>query len=105
MKLHHAATFALVGWYLMVPGYRYDARSEHWQLCCEKKFGMSSQHYFPSYQILGSYDSAKECETDREAIAFRVPDDVKKDRQGYAELLPQAKALATYIASDDPRLK
>ncbi len=87
MKPRHAAALALVGWYLMVPAPGNEsAPLQYW-----------SQ--------LGSYDTAKACEQDRNQWYGMM------ERKGFAlknyqpEDVKRSWNASECIASDDPRLK
>jgi hypothetical protein len=93
MKRRHAAAFALVGWYLMVPP-------------------MAGNHTNPSAPLgswrmtTGSYDTAIECrkvleDSTREAIkALQDPHLLPFTREASLQFLD-----AACVATDDPRLK
>ena len=93
MKRRHAAAFALVGWYLMVPP-------------------MAGNHTNPSAPLgswrmtTGSYDTAVECrkvleDSTRDAIkALQDPHVLPFTREASLQFLDGA-----CVATDDPRLK
>jgi hypothetical protein len=85
MKPRHAAAFALVGWYLMIPPVYQRLRSRPVPLS--------------KWVVSGSFDSAKKCD---EAATKRSAELVKNNR------IPTAVDFAeTYqcVSTDDPRLK
>ena len=72
MKLRHAVALALVGWYLMAPPMRKGAPNYHAPL--------------GSWNMSKAYDSARDCEADREAAkqaCAQVPDDEKPLTSGF----------------------
>jgi hypothetical protein len=89
MNPRPAAALALIGWYLMAPPMHngapnYDAPLRSWNMS-------------------KAYDSARDCEADREAAkqaCAQVPD-VEKPFTGCADTFDRSRC----IASDDPRLK
>ena len=81
MRIWHAATLALVGWYLMVPPKELDAP-------------ISSRVEF------GSYYTAKECEQAREWLAKRIKAGTSKSKMTHDQAV-----WSECVESDDPRLK
>ena len=86
MNFRHAAALALAGWYLMGPPF-VNGRAD-------LKASLSR------WTTLGSYDSAEQCEEDRQALqragsAWHRPD---------PDLSAKAMTLMRCVASDDPRL-
>jgi hypothetical protein len=83
-----ALTLALAGWYLMVPPPGYPPGEteglRHWQ-------------------ILASFDSAKECEGERASVKKRAADSATRSET--AEPGPQLGLYAVCIATDDPGLE
>jgi hypothetical protein len=90
VKLRHAAAFALVGWYLMLPPADYS----NWQV--NPKAPLSE------WVVNLTADSATECENRREVFAQVnwTPTDTKKHEFFHA-LFQDSQCVAT----DDPRLK
>jgi hypothetical protein len=88
MKLRHSAAVALMGWYLMVPPPgsppNGGERIRHWQ-------------------ILASFDSARECEAQRASVKKSAADSAAKSEAGVPGL--QAGLFALCIATDDPGLE
>lgn len=115
MNLRHAATLALVGWYLMVPP---AVSRQNWnRLMQSAPLGR--------WVIRDSFDSADACRKARDGLAARGEQEIDTayDRwlagrapsdklmsewaEKYNALVAVrlADTLATCIASDDPRLK
>jgi hypothetical protein len=91
MNVRHAATLALVGWYLMLPPMG----------SVESRRNPSTGFYVAystqplnTWEIAGSYDTAAECGTA-----------VEQANQLARQNCPDCAAVASCIASDDPRLK
>ena len=102
MNLRHAAAFALVGWYLMVPS----------MMDC---VGVAQCRPRPvsKWTIERSFDTAADCQesADRlqqEAIG-ELTQAAKRWKDGHLLTVPEAASAASgnaqCIASDDPRLK
>ena len=94
MKLRHAAALALTGWYLMIP----PAIEEHSNHRLYTKAAPLSQ-----WQMLKSFDTAKECEGAVEALA--KPLRAAIDQQQHLSLDDMRPLYARCFASDDPRLR
>jgi hypothetical protein len=63
MKLRHAATLALVGWYLLLPPIKLGILPNG-----QTGPRLGSQLPLADWDNLGSYDSARECERDESKI-------------------------------------
>ena len=90
MTLRHAAAFALVGWYLLVPPHLFAATPP-------------PPSEWPVYEV---YDSAERCEERRLAISGGMLEDAPADfverfGNAFMYVFEQARCIAT----DDPRLK
>jgi hypothetical protein len=84
MKLHHAAAFVLVGWYLMAPPVN------------------SPTLPLSAWQTLQAFDSAQSCERNaRQLVAVAQ----KQQDTQYGRAMLGALLLSQCIASDAPRLK
>jgi hypothetical protein len=111
MNLRNAAALALVGWYLMGPpigpGWHFD---RNWQLT--ERPWVRSQIPLNRWDILKSFDTAKECESFmidlKEGKATPDPDypwfDLK-DPNDPNDVDTIRDTHLVCIASDDPRLK
>lgn len=53
---------------------------------------------------MGAYDTAAECQREREGLVLTVPKDLKDDPKDYAAALSRVTKDAECIATDDPRL-
>ena len=91
MKLCHAASLALVGWYLIAPpiGSVTSKRNPSTGF-----YDVYSTEPFGVWEIRGSYDTAADCG----AALDQANQLAKQD-------CPDCAAIAVCIASDDPRLK
>jgi hypothetical protein len=85
MKLRNAAALALVGWYLMMPPW-YEGQKEP---------DLSAP--FMNWDIVASYDSAKDCMDD----LVKAQTDAKQRRTP----LERRQFGMQCIATDDPRFK
>jgi hypothetical protein len=88
MKSCHAAALALVGWYLMVPPPGYPP---------------SGSEGIRHWQILSSFDSARECEAERASVKRSAADSAAKSETSEPGL--QSRLFAVCIATDDPGLE
>ena len=110
MMPRHAAAFALVGWYLMTPALLYfpkgtrDINGQPIPRWVIAGWGRPGQPEFSQWNIMGSYDTAVDCEAEKAALALTVPAGTQ-DPEAFAAALPQVKKSAQCIATDDPRLK
>ena len=96
--LRHAATLALVGWYLMVPPWSGPS-------------SFDEKASLQAWEQIEAYDSANDCAHYREKTieavfklgkaGLRLPSDVGKD----AAAVNQRILVSRCIATDDPRLK
>ncbi len=93
MKFHHAAALALVGWYLMIPPWSGPGRFD-------------DKAPMRDWRQVGTYDSASECERDRNETADALlknkdkgPDPETNNYNG--TLYSSGRCVST----DDPRLK
>jgi hypothetical protein len=91
MKFRHFAGLALAGWYLMLPPMG----------SVESRRNPSTGFYVAystqplnTWEIAGSYDTAAECRT-----AVEQADQLARQN------CPDCSAVASCIATDDPRLK
>jgi hypothetical protein len=99
VRFAHAAAFALVGWYLMVPGE--DVKNPIAQL-----------------RVYRSYDTASECQAAMDAHRS-VLNEHEQDHSRFKKLTPEERVkeatkeaeweyefgFAQCVATDDPRLK
>jgi hypothetical protein len=109
MKHRHAAAFALVGWYLIAP-----------PIGDTNVISVNKNAPLAKWEILESYDTARECE--REKIvewtnSMRVSKNKRLDDVVYGRRVPQSdgerllaettvkEMTCECVASDDPRLK
>jgi hypothetical protein len=91
MKLRHAAAFALVGWYLMVPPSIPGAKHAPY---------VNDQAPLSMWSIFKSYDSARACEHWRSEIRLgQLEQGVPED-----SLPHDAITKSNCISSNDPRL-
>jgi hypothetical protein len=67
MNLRHAAALALVGWYLMAPHVYYDPKKADMGYSGWMRDGAADSS-LSAWQLIGSYDSAAECESARDAL-------------------------------------
>lgn len=84
MRIRHATTVALVGWYLIAPPYKYG--------------GADDSPPMSKWDKLGSYSTAEECVS--ELQEFRIDEGIN--------IAPKIAQLANEprcIRADDPRLK
>ncbi len=88
MKIRHTAALALVGWYLMVP---------------PPGSPPGETEGLRRWQILSSFDSAKECEAERASVKKRAADSATKSESAEPGL--QSVLFAVCIATDDPGLE
>src|SRR6266851_2036728 len=97
MKTYHAAVLAMVGWYLMSAG-----------------GNPKVSPLLSSWTIMGSFDTAEQCEAKRFADIDKAGQDLKarhRDKIPLSELNSHDDSWAitllneACIASDDPRLK
>jgi len=92
MKPRHAATLALVGWYLMMP------------TPAPETF-MSVTPPVGRWDHLGSYDSEKDCDHASDE-KYRESERAGFEMKGFnPEDVRRSWALAQCISTDDPRLK
>src|SRR5579862_345885 len=121
MNLHHAATLALVGWYLMAPPPQIDPKT-----------GLPTGHTnllvpFKYWENEGSFDSAKECSAEKwsnfslllklsekpvhltEQQEEHIDRDILKRPKGWSHALGNCSLFragdAKCVATDDLRLK
>jgi hypothetical protein len=111
MKPRHAAALVLVGWYLMVPPLIHVPKADNpafrWTLGGWRYGGVpeTTQPYFAEWRIVGTYDTAGECQDARSRLVLTAPQDLMDDPKDHAALLASVAKLAECIATDDPRLK
>jgi hypothetical protein len=91
MKPRHAATLALVGWYLLVPPVTDNE---------EKGVRAGIHNPISQWHVSASYDTAKECERSR-AQHFNIGQE--QHRAGH-RAVASALMATSCIATDDPRL-
>lgn len=110
MKLCHAAAFALVGWYLMLP----PPHTEYAQSGQILDVRADDEAPLSEWAIARSYDTAAQCMAEKDAriaeLKPRVKPDILPKQNSVQELfgqrlLDQQNAMARCIATDDPRLK
>jgi hypothetical protein len=91
MNLHHAAVFALVGWYLMVPPFIGST-------------GIADQEPISIWQRFGPYNSGSECEDGKHEWerSLKAPHSANETRQEQG-LMASEESLC--VSQDDPRLK
>jgi hypothetical protein len=99
MKLRHATTLALVGWYLMSPPVMRIPRR-----------GSIVNHtaHLRYWKIRGSYESFGECEGAKGAMLKSAAENPAKMPEDFIDISPTVLGEVTEslvcIASDDPRL-
>jgi len=92
IRLRHAATLALVGWYLIQPPvYR------------QPPYIDPIPPRMSQWTIFGSYDSAEKCRIDMETQQ-RHGERTPLPGDGLDRALVQSDQAAVCVASDDPRL-
>jgi len=108
MQSRHAATFALVGWYLLVPSVGYQSATNVWTM------GGYDEHGKPVYsdwRTYGSYDTAAECQNHisgldpTESPVIPTDEGAIRNPIGLAKVVRAAVKQAICIKADDPRLK
>jgi len=102
MKLRHTAALALTGWYLMVP----PPEPSHSTLDARTKEPLSQ------WVRVGTYDTATECEAEREQVRLEATQAAGKYGLNQLEkpttrdeLIASEASAALCVAADDPRLK
>ena len=91
MSLRHVARLALVGWYLMLPPI---GSVESRRNPSTGSYVAYSTQPLNTWEIAGSYGTAAECKTA-----------VEQANQLARQDCPECSAVASCIASNDPRLK
>ena len=114
MKPRHAAALALVGWYLMAPHAYYDPKRAGKGYSGWMRDG-DADSSLSAWKLIGSYDSAADCESTRAALQksggkhrhFQGQGAVGEQREpeAYKKVISDALERAACFASDDPRLK
>jgi hypothetical protein len=105
MNLRHATALALVGWYLMQPHVFTDATNRG-----RPAFGNWAAP-ISEWEVLHSYDSAKDCEAEKEhahkmaQVIKRTLTDFPANERTEVRATGEAETYAVCISSDDPRLK
>jgi hypothetical protein len=98
MKPAHAAAFALVGWYLMIP-----PRVSDWPVAYDTNAPLTK------WKQGGSFDTAKECDEKRTKSAASMLQasenmPTEKRQKAMQTVVAMLSALQC-ISTDDPRLK
>ena len=96
MRIRHAAAFALMGWYLILPPVLYPSRQVNPDAPITK---------WNHYQV---FETAKECEDANMSLrkkAEALSRDEKLNPKSVVETAAAQGSLGRCIASDDPRLK
>lgn len=93
MKLHHAAALTLVAWYLMMP----PPGAENAPNPCAP---------LGDWIVDSLYDTASSCKHELKHFRRSLQTDLRvhANTRAFVVWAPQAAALATCVASDDPRL-
>jgi hypothetical protein len=91
MSFRHVAGLALVGWYLMLPPM---GSVESRRIPSTGFYVAYSTQPLNIWEIEGSYDTAPECRTA-----------IEQANQLARQSCPESPAVASCIASNDPRLK
>ncbi len=104
MNLRHAAALTFVGWYLMMPPMADVTRDSTTKIVVADSAPLSI------WLIMGSYDSADECNKAqmRKAVHATVPAAKGLTREQMIEakaVLREGLKHLICVASDDPRLK
>ncbi len=86
MKLRHAAAFALVGWYLMLPATDQDAPISQWQ-------------------IGNTFERESDCEASRKEFFATGTNRMKSAKNDSERVFGMLMAKATCVEASDPRLK
>jgi hypothetical protein len=118
MNYRHAAAFALLGWYLMVPLPPEKTPSPSWGDYFADLFRRTNS--FSNWRIVESFDSANECEKvrvrdftsdeARKAQTVLAPEPKSEGKapepkaEAKVKAVMDAFARAVCIATDDPRL-
>ena len=103
MKPRHAAAFALVSWYLMIPpilpiGDTVDVKNGRWWT--------QTAAPLSKWQISSSYDSASDCENLKDKLIKSGSSGLDNTKAtSYKRAFAVASTQAVCIATDDPRLK
>jgi hypothetical protein len=115
MNLRHGAALVLVGWYLMVPPIVRMPHGSRNLLTGKPIHGLmlgwtdeETSGALSHWQIVGSYDTAVECETGMATLSHHsfIPGGLTSTEQKqYEQLQPLQIEKALCIATDDPRLK
>jgi hypothetical protein len=94
MKLRHAATLALVGWYFMIPP-------------LDDKHNPQTDLPISQWWQHQAFDSAKECEDSKDAYMRKYESNSKKDEKAKAFWVGMMGSVVQgfCVATDDPRLK